>query len=108
MSLHASLMHYKTYNHLTPYFLGAFIACLLLRKKKSYINDYIRFFFWATTLAGSVFVVFITYVWTSLEWDYTRVGAALYFGSHRFIWSASLAWISFNCAQNSAGKFYLK
>lgn len=92
-----------TWNHFTPYFGGVIFGWIYLKEVRFPFTRLTKKILWFIFVPISLISLYITYVWTGLEWEPNKVVTVLYLSLHRAAWIIGLAWIFYNCTFYKTG-----
>ena len=93
--------YHPAYNHLSTYFVGVLVGFILTRSKDLRLSWPSNTILWTILPVFTLSATFATYLWTGLEWEYSKATAAAYSGLHRFVYILMYAWIAIYCSANS-------
>ncbi|CAG2106289.1 unnamed protein product [Medioppia subpectinata] len=93
--------YHPTYNHLSTYFIGVLVGYLLTRSNDLRLSWPSNTILWSVLPVCTLSATFATYLWTGLEWEYSKATAAAYSGLHRFVYILAYAWLAIYCSANS-------
>ncbi|CAG2116660.1 unnamed protein product, partial [Medioppia subpectinata] len=97
--------YHPTYNHLSTYFIGVLVGYLLTRSNDLRLSWPSNTILWLVLPVCTLSATFATYLWTGLEWEYSKATAAAYSGLHRFVYILAYAWLAIYCSANSKSNF---
>ncbi|RWS14326.1 nose resistant to fluoxetine protein 6-like isoform X2 [Dinothrombium tinctorium] len=102
VNIQATSVYTPTYSHLGPYCIGIIFGYLLFKKRNYRIKPLICVFIWCISIVAFLLVLLSTYYW-NIGYKWSPLSAALYSGTHRLIWSLSVAWVCFACVTGNGG-----